>query len=135
MLNNRACLWTAKDVTFVSVGSTNQMPYLFFFCAFMCISLGCGMVSGKCDCLSLYTGLQRLVTVGVAVIFVKYYKCWCWTAEQCCAKCIHSSQGVPDSLHFSIIFCVKAFSKHPFLLYIVLHRNWPLSLAVTLLNR
>lgn len=45
---------------------------LSFCCAFMCISLRCGLLSGKFDCLSLYTGSQRLVTVGVAVIFEKY---------------------------------------------------------------
>lgn len=94
--------WWARVVALDTTGARFSFTSESF-CTFVCISLGCGLVSGKCDCLSLHTGSQRLVTVGVGVIFVKYYKCWCF------AKYIQRARGVHDSLDVLVMFGVKGF--------------------------
>lgn len=89
VLNNDNCVWTAAAVISFLVWSKSRILLsVNFFSAFMCISLGCGLVSGKCDCLSLlhriteisncrrcsYFGkiLQVLVLNSVQNIFIAY---------------------------------------------------------------
>lgn len=76
------CLWTAAFVTFHLSRKRESDCALHHTCFYVpsCVfHWDVGWLSGKSDCLSLYWGSQRLVTVGGAVIFVKYYKCRCWT--------------------------------------------------------
>lgn len=61
VLNNDNSVWAATAIIFFLIWSTSQILLsVNFYSAFMCISLACGLVSGKCDCLSL---LHRITEI------------------------------------------------------------------------